>query len=113
VSDPWVLSIHPDGNAPVRPQWVTHRFMTARTNLGMTWRFHDLRHFSVTEAIAAGVDIRSIAGRHGHADASITLRVYAHASEVADQLAAQALGRALSGHTGGLLSVKDDDRGGT
>lgn len=58
------------------------------------FRFHDLRHVSATVAIAAGVDIRSVAGRLGHADASTTLRVSAHAVAAADQAAA-ALGRAL------------------
>ena len=33
------------------------------------FRFHDLRHFSVSTLIAAGVDVRTVADRHGHARA--------------------------------------------
>ena len=47
--------------------------------MDLRWRLHDLRHFSATQAIAGGHDIRSVAARLGHADASMTLRVYAHA----------------------------------
>jgi hypothetical protein len=60
------------------------------------FRFHDLRHFSATELIGAGVDIRTVAGRLGHAGPAITLRVYAHALEERDRAAAQLLSRRFS-----------------
>ncbi len=41
-------------------------------------RFHDLRHTYASLAIANGMDVRMLAERLGHADASVTLRVYAH-----------------------------------
>lgn len=41
-------------------------------------RFHALRHYSATELIAAGVDIRTVAGRLGQSGGgATTLRVYA------------------------------------
>ena len=43
------------------------------------FHFHELRHFSVTTLLAAGVDIRTVAERHGHAQATMTLNRYAHA----------------------------------
>jgi integrase len=54
-----------------------------------------LRHFSVTTLIAAGVDIRTVATRHGHAQATMTLNRYAHALPASDREAAAVLGRAL------------------
>ena len=42
------------------------------------FRFHDLRHYAATEMIAAGVNLPTVAARLGHADSSLTLRVYAH-----------------------------------
>jgi integrase len=49
------------------------------SGIDVRWRLHDLRHFSATQAIAGGHDIRSVAARLGHADPAMTLRVYAHA----------------------------------
>jgi integrase len=56
-------------------------------------RFHDLRHVHATLLLKAGVPVHVVAARLGHADPSITLRVYAHvipeqAAEVADRFAA-------------------------
>ena len=39
---------------------------------------HGLRHTNVTMMIANGTDIRTIAGRVGHANSSTTMNVYAH-----------------------------------
>jgi integrase len=38
-----------------------------------------MRYWAATESIAAGHDVRSVAGRLGHANPAMTLRVYAHA----------------------------------
>ena len=59
------------------------------------YRFHDLRHFSVTTLIAAGVDVRTVAERHGMPRATMTLDRYAHALPERDRAAADVLGTAL------------------
>jgi integrase len=59
------------------------------------WRLHDLRHFSATHAIASGHDVRSVAARLGHADASMTMRVYAHAVQSRDELIAATMAGVL------------------
>lgn len=41
-------------------------------------RLHDLRHIHATILLLAGVPVHVVAARLGHADPSITLRVYAH-----------------------------------
>ncbi len=41
-------------------------------------RLHDLRHIHATTLLLAGVPVHVVAVRLGHADPSITLRVYAH-----------------------------------
>ena len=64
-------------------------------------RLHDLRHFQATELIAAGVDVRTVAGRLGHADPSTTLRIYAAFMEPADQGAARVIERLLADSSGG------------
>ena len=47
-------------------------------------RLHDLRHIHATSLLLAGVPVHVVAARLGHADPSITLRVYAHV--ISDQL---------------------------
>lgn len=54
-------------------------------------RFHDLRHTHATMLLANNIDAVAVATRMGHADASVTLRVYAHALRRRDDDAAQAL----------------------
>jgi site-specific recombinase XerC len=39
---------------------------------------HDLRHFYASALIRAGLNPKVVAERLGHADASMTLKVYAH-----------------------------------
>ena len=116
VADPYVLSYNADGSLPVNPDTLTHGFTklcvamelpaltklrqtkpkATRTDLaaGERWpfRFHDLRHFSVTTLIGAGIDIRTVADRHGHARATMTLDRYAHALPERDRAAAGILG---------------------
>ena len=53
---------------------------------------HQLRHYSATELIAAGVDVRTAAGRLGHGGGgTTTLRVYSAWVAEADQRAATSL----------------------
>jgi len=47
-------------------------------------RLHDLRHVHATTLLLAGVPVHVVAARLGHADPSITLRVYAHV--ISDQI---------------------------
>jgi hypothetical protein len=51
-------------------------------------RLHDLRHLHATTLLLAGVPVHVVAARPGHADPSVTLRVYAHV--IRDQVAAAA-----------------------
>jgi integrase len=111
VDEGFVWSPAADGSRPRTPDSLTRAFARLCDSLeaegrlaGHTerydFRFHDLRHFSATELIGAGVDIRTVAGRLGHADPAITLRIYAHALEERDRAAAELLGRRLSLPTG-------------
>jgi site-specific recombinase XerD len=63
------------------------------SRVGLDTHLHALRHYSATELITAGIDIRTVAGRLGHAGGgTTTLRVYAAWVAEADQRAAAALG---------------------
>jgi integrase len=93
----FVFSPEPDGTVPYRPDTVTSFFIRVRDSLGLVGvRLHDLRHFTATQLIGAGVDVRTVAGRLGHSDPSLTLRTYAHVLEDRDRAAASVMGRMLS-----------------
>jgi integrase len=92
-SESFIFSNEPDGLIPWVPGSVTKRFQKLRDSLGYeNMRLHDLRHFTATRLIAAGVPIRTVSGRLGHADPSTTLSVYAHFVEASDQDAATVMG---------------------
>ena len=81
---PWMFGVGPDLVPPDHIGWWWTR---ARKNSGidMKWRLHDLRHWSATVSIGQGHDVRTVAGRLGHCNPAMTLRVYAHAFAAADQ----------------------------
>ncbi len=61
------------------PDTPTHLMPTLVTLAGVPRaRLHDLRHLHATTLLLAGVPVHVVAARLGHADAVITLRVYAH-----------------------------------
>jgi integrase len=94
----FVFSDSPDGATPWRPDRVTRAFRRLSDGLGITGvRLHDLRHFAATQLLAAGVPVKTVATRLGHANASTTLNVYAHHLESSDEEAAQVLGGLIDG----------------
>ncbi len=97
VDDAYVLSRSSDGSAPCLPDGLSLAYARLAKRIGIVTHFHELRHFSATTAIAQGVDVRTVAGRLGHADPSLTLRVYAHALEARDRQLADILGSTVLG----------------
>ncbi len=95
---PWMLN---PGERPLNPERMTRWWSLARRDagIGSHWRLHDLRHWSATEAIGRGHDIRTVAGRLGHANPAMTLRTYAHAIDGADAGVAATLAESLDGQT--------------
>ena len=98
TEDAYVFSHEPDGHLPWAPDYVTKRFQAVRDALGFhSLRLHDLRHFAATRLLAAGVPVRTVSGRLGHANPSTTLSVYAHFLEASDRDAAGIMGDLLPG----------------
>ncbi|KAA2265233.1 tyrosine-type recombinase/integrase [Solihabitans fulvus] len=90
--DAFVFSLAPDNSAHLLPDTVTQRYDRMAQRLGLHTTIHKLRHYSATELIAAGVDVRTIAGRLGHSGGgTTTLRVYAAWVSESDQRASTAL----------------------
>ena len=77
-----------DGCTWRRPSSVSNRYVRMCTKLGWDMHLHQLRHYSATELIAAGIDVRTVAGRLGHGGGgSTTLRAYTAWVAEADQRA--------------------------
>lgn len=99
----YVFSRTVDGSRPWPPNDVTHAFISLRNRLGLsTVRLHDLRHFAATRLLGAGIPVRTVSGRLGHANAATTLGVYAHFLAESDREAANTLGDLLD------LTERDD-----
>jgi integrase/DNA-binding transcriptional regulator YhcF (GntR family) len=91
----FVFSNAPDGSTHLLPSSVTQRYRRMAERIKIDTHLHNLRHYSATELIAAGVDIRTVAGRLGHSGGTTTLRVYAAWIAEADQRAATGLASRL------------------
>ncbi|MHB1536436.1 MAG: tyrosine-type recombinase/integrase [Acidimicrobiales bacterium] len=98
--DAFVWSQSADHSEPWRPDRVSGAFTALRNREGLRHIcLNDLRHFSATQLVAAGIDPRLVAGRLGH-DASVLLRIYSHVIPARDQAAAQLLGELMRGEAG-------------
>jgi hypothetical protein len=87
-----MFSLDPDGSTWLKPDSVTQRYARMCAKLGWDMNIHQLRHYSATELIASGVDVRTVAGRLGHGGrGTTTLRVYTAWVSEADQRAAGTL----------------------
>jgi integrase len=77
---------------PMRPDTLTQWFenFVKRHNLPPI-HLHSLRHTNATMLIAAGEDVRTIAGRLGHSQTSTTLNIYSHVIQSADAKAARTI----------------------
>lgn len=58
----FVFSPVPDCSQHLNPESVGQRYSRRAKRLGIATTIHKLRHYSATELIAAGVDIRTVAG---------------------------------------------------
>jgi integrase len=90
--DSWLFSSAPDHGSWLKPDTVSQRYERMCARLGWDMHIHQLRHYAATELIAAGVDVRTVAGRLGHGGGgAVTLRYYTAWVSEADQRAAGSL----------------------
>ena len=86
----------PNGK-PMNPCTFTYRFklILKANNLPLDLNVHSLRHTNASLLIAQGVDVRTVASLLGHAQASTTLDIYAHAFDKNKRKAQEKLGKAI------------------
>jgi integrase len=87
------------------PERFSRRFVAAaavsRKSLGADTlsviRLHDLRHTHATLLLAAGIPVKVVSERLGHASATITLGIYAHVMPAMQAQAAATFGALMAG----------------
>ncbi len=82
---------------PMNPCTFTYRFklILKANNLPLDLNVLSLRHTNASLLIAQGVDVRTVASLLGHAQASTTLDIYAHAFDKNKRKAQEKLGKAI------------------
>lgn len=76
---------------PMVPKRLGEAFSAFCHEHGFDVTFHGLRHSAAILMLSAGVDVRTVAGRLGHANAATTLGIYSHYVRSADEAAAAKL----------------------
>ena len=83
------LFVFEDGRCP-HPDTITRRFNKLVDQAGVPLiRLHDVRHTYATLSLDAGVDLKIVSDRIGHANVSVTAQIYSHRSTGQDRSAAQ------------------------
>lgn len=95
VADPYVFPAGPTGGEVTNPDAISTFFARVRDDAGCPKvRLHHLRRFMVSQGLAGGVDVRTVAGRAGH-DPSMALRAYSQFMPERDRELAELVGRLL------------------
>ncbi|MET7773415.1 tyrosine-type recombinase/integrase [Nocardia sp. NPDC005366] len=90
------VACNEDGT-PYHPDTITHRWAKAVKRAGVRHiRLHDARHTCGTTMHLRKVPLAVIAAWLGHADASVTARIYTHSQDDALREAARTLGEVVS-----------------
>lgn len=96
-----------ENGAPYHPDTLTHRWAKVVKKAGVRpIRLHDARHIGGTTMHLRKVPMAVIAAWLGHADASVTARIYTHSQDEALRAAAKTLGEVVSSRVRGRLSQK-------
>ncbi|WP_222270298.1 tyrosine-type recombinase/integrase [Modestobacter marinus] len=85
-----------ENGAPLRPEYVTRRFVALSTAAGLRQiRLHDLRHGAASLMLAAGVPMAIVSKMLRHSSIGITVDTYGHLSEETARTASDAIGALL------------------
>ncbi len=91
-----LVFVRGDGS-PLNPSTIGQQLTVRAKQAGLPHiRVHDLRHTYATLALEAGVHLKVVSERLGHANIGITLNLYSHVSEGMDRAAADLLARLFS-----------------
>ena len=90
-NDENILFLNPESER-ITQQTLRKKLKIVTAKLGKEdFRLHDLRHTFATLTIASGTEIKTLQKILGHTDASFTMNVYAHSTEIMNKIAAENL----------------------
>jgi integrase len=85
----YIFSNDPLGATPWNPDWATHKVAEVAEAAGVTLNVKALRHYTASQLLAGGIDLRNTAARLGHGDGgATTLKHYADPVSEVDRRAA-------------------------
>ena len=85
-----------DDGSPLHPQKISRSFRALVPRLDLRpIRFHDLRHTLASVSLEAGVSLKVVSERLGHANIGITADTYTHVSDSVARDAAEAIAALL------------------
>lgn len=89
VNSRWLFPSPKKEDLPIIPSAVSRRLHTLLERAGCEQvRFHDLRHTFATNALAHGMDIKTLSTILGHVSSATTLNTYSHVTDEMRQRAA-------------------------
>ena len=89
VDSRWIFPSPKKEDSPMRPSSIHHRLHSILDHAGCErTRFHDLRHTFATNALAYGMDIKTLSTILGHVSCATTLNIYSHVTDEMRQRAA-------------------------
>ena len=89
VNSRWLFPSPKKDDLPIIPSAVSRRLHTLLEHAGCEQvRFHDLRHTFATNALAHGIDIKTLSTILGHVSSATTLNTYSHVTDEMRQRAA-------------------------
>ena len=98
---PWIFHNPLRPETPLNPGAAYHQLKKTLKEAGLPdIRFHDLRHTFATQALASGVDAKTLSGILGHTKASFTLDTYTHTTGDMQKRAAEIVGGFLTDYLG-------------
>lgn len=98
VTSRWMFPSPRKEDSPLDPAAVRKKLSAVLKRAGCTAaRFHDLRHTFATNALAHGMDVKTLSTVIGHVSSATTLNVYAHVTDEMRQKAADKIDRAITG----------------
>ena len=97
VNSRWLFPSPKKEDLPIIPSAVSRRLHTLLEHAGCEQvRFHDLRHTFATNALAHGMDIKTLSAILGHVSSATTLNTYSHITDEMRQRAAVKIDRGIA-----------------
>lgn len=97
VNSRWLFPSPKKDDLPILPHVASQRLRRILNHAGCEpIRFHDLRHTFATNALAHGMDIKTLSTILGHVSSATTLNTYSHVTDEMRQKAAMKIDRGIA-----------------